>query len=433
MDNSTIKRVVLLGTLAIISILIIQSYWVLKTWDLKEEEFHQTVKIALIQVAKDLERQDSLVLSFKDLVIRRSSNYYVVNINNNIHAPTLENYLYKSFSEHNLITDFEYAIYDCSSNQMIYGDYCRLSDEGENRKDVALGDLPKHEDLTYYFGVKFPSRSSYLLGQMNRSIFFTILLLLSIVFFAYAIWIILRQQRLSEMQKDFINNMTHEFKTPISTIKIAATVFEKAPEIQQNKRLMRYAAIIREQNQRLNEQVEKVLQIAKVEQDNFQLKLEEIDLHELIHSILNSVELEIQQRKGQLKRLLKAPQTLIKADKLHLTNVLYNLLDNAIKYCPQTPLVTVNTYRQDGKLYLSIQDNGIGIAKEYQGKVFHKFYRIPTGNVHDVKGFGLGLFYIKNICKAHGWNIRLQSEVKKGTTITISIPLQTKGRKYKIV
>jgi len=420
MNSSIIKRVVILGTLAIVGILVIQSYWVMQTWNLKEDEFHQTTKIALMQVAQDLAKQDSFDLPSKDIINPRSSNYYVVNVNNTIHAATLEYYLNKALVDHKLILPFEYGIFDCSSNKMVYGNYCEIVSE-EKELTTTLGDLPKMAGFTYYFGVKFPTRTSYMLGQMYRSVFFTILLLLSVFFFAYAIAIILRQKRLSEMQKDFINNMTHEFKTPISTIKISADVFANAPEVAASPRLQRYADIIQTQNQRLNDQVEKVLQIARVEQDNFQLNREKVALATLINGVLNSVEIKIQEQKGQLERSIHIGETAIKADKHHLTNVLHNLLDNALKYCKNDPQIKVSAAQKNGAIQLTIKDNGIGIKKEFHSKVFHKFYRVPTGNIHDVKGFGLGLFYIKNICKAHGWTIHLDSEEGQGTTIAITI------------
>ncbi|MEM1120490.1 MAG: HAMP domain-containing sensor histidine kinase [Bacteroidota bacterium] len=426
MNSNSIKRVVLLGTMAIVGILVIQSYWVMQTWNLKEDEFHQTVKIALLQTANDLAEQDSLVLSFEDLINQRSSNYYVVNTNNHIHGPTLEYYLSKALIDHKLILPFEYGIYDCSSNGMVDGNYCEISNDG-TELTTNLGDLPKVEGLTYYFGVRFPTRTSYMLGQMYRSVFFTILLLIAIFFFGYAIAVILRQKRLSEMQKDFINNMTHEFKTPISTIKISADVFANTPEISQNPRLQRYTEIIKEQNQRLNDQVEKVLQIARVEQDNFQLNTEKIVLADLINSVLNSAELKVQEQKGTLLRSIQLGKTTIQADRHHLTNVLHNLLDNAIKYVKQAPKIEVSALPKGEAIQLSIKDNGIGIKKEYQGKVFQKFYRIPTGNVHNVKGFGLGLFYIKNICEAHGWQLKLESDEGLGTTIFILIPFKEKA------
>jgi len=422
MDSSIIKRVVILGTLAIIGILVIQSYWVMQTWNLKEDEFHQTAKIVLKEVAENLAQQDSFDLPNKDLINRRSSNYYVVNVNNHIHGPTLEYYLGKALFENNLILPYQYGLYDCTSNKMVDGKYCEMSNDYKGELATNLGELPKMEGLNYYFGVRFPTRTSYMLGQMYRSVFFTILLLLTIFFFGYAIAIILRQKRLSEMQKDFINNMTHEFKTPISTIKISADVFANAPEVVDNPRLVRYADIIKTQNQRLNDQVEKVLQIARVEQEHFQLNMGNVVLADLMNSVLNSVELKIFEKEGQLKRNIQIGETIIKADKHHLTNVLHNLLDNALKYVKNKPVIEVSALQKNGAIQLNIKDNGIGIKKEYHSKVFQKFYRVPTGNIHDVKGFGLGLFYIKNICEAHGWIVQLDSEVDKGTTLSILIP-----------
>ena len=185
--------------------------------------------------------------------------------------------------------------------------------------------------------------------------------------------------------------------------------------------------LLKPKNQRLNDQVEKVLQIARVEQDNFQLNMENVVLADLINSVLNSVELKIHEKEGQLKRSIQIGTTVIKADKHHLTNVLHNLLDNALKYVKKTPLIEVSAVQKNGAIQLSITDNGIGIKKDYHNKVFQKFYRVPTGNIHDVKGFGLGLFYIKNICEAHGWIVHLDSEIDQGTTLSILIPKAEKA------
>lgn len=419
MKSSVIRQVVILGAIAIISIIAIQSYWVLKTWDLREQEFHQSVNIALRKVAENLSELNESVLPHRNLVTRLSSNYYVVNMEDVIDAGQLEFFLQKEFEALAMNIDFEYAIFDCSSDEMVYGNYCTYSVDPKD--NVELGKLPKYDQFTYYFGVKFPTRSSYLIGKMQLSIIFTVMLFITILFFAYAMFVILRQRRLSRMQKDFINNMTHEFKTPISTIKISADVFLNNQEIQKDDRLMRYANIIQEQNQRLNNQVEKVLQLAKIERDSFKLNIEKVDLHELLASTLQSVELKVVEKGGILKNNLKANYPIIEADKLHLSNIIYNLLDNAVKYCKEKPEIIVETSDEGGKVLLKIIDKGIGIAKEYQPKIFDKFYRIPTGNVHNVKGFGLGLFYVKKICDAHDWKINLESELDVGTSISISM------------
>ena len=217
--------------------------------------------------------------------------------------------------------------------------------------------------------------------------------------------------------------MTHEFKTPISTIKIAADVFASHPIIQMDERLTKYTQIMREQNNRLNTQVEKVLQITRIDRNTLDLNMEIISLHELLETILPSIQVKIEGQNGRLSQILNAKQPYIKADTLHLTNIIHNLLDNAIKYCKDgKPEVIVKTEDLDKNVRLTITDQGIGIDKEHHKKVFQRFYRVPTGNIHNVKGFGLGLYYVKNIVQAQGWNIDLVSETDTGVSVVIDIP-----------
>ena len=419
MNDATIRRVIVLGALAILGVLGVQSYWVIRTWNLQEKEFNDKVHTALISVAEDLEKLGSQ-LPAHDLISQISTNYYVVNISDVFNAGTLEFYLRNQLEAVGLVEDFEYGIYDCSNNKMVYGNYISYDPE-KPVVDKQRDDLPTYDEYLYYFGVRFPNRTGYLLNSMNLTVLFSLILLLTVSFFAYTLYIILRQKRLSEMQKDFINNMTHEFKTPISTIKISANTFLNHPEVKSDERLMKYASIINDQNNRLNSQVEKVLQIARIERDNFKLKKEPTDLHELLDKVIRSTKLKAEELGGSLNQSLNAQKTNITADKLHLTNIIHNLIDNAIKYRKETPEINISTTDSDDKIHLKIEDKGIGISKEQQGKVFQKFYRVPTGNVHNVKGFGLGLFYVKNICQAHGWKLQLDSEEGEGTTINILI------------
>ena len=217
--------------------------------------------------------------------------------------------------------------------------------------------------------------------------------------------------------------MTHEFKTPISSIKIAAEVLNSDTNIKDNPRLNRYSQIIKEQNQRLNDQVEKVLNVAKLENDNLKIKKENIDLKELLDNVLEAQELKME--KGRVTLDYKLNEKTISADLIHFTNVIFSLLDNAEKYCEQDPDIQIIAEETASEILLKIKDNGIGISKENQKLLFNKFYRVPTGNIHNVKGFGLGLFYVKNICLAHGWQIFIQSEPQKGSIFTISIPKST--------
>jgi two-component system phosphate regulon sensor histidine kinase PhoR len=214
--------------------------------------------------------------------------------------------------------------------------------------------------------------------------------------------------------------MTHEFKTPLSTIAISTSVLKDPSIVNTPERLLNYATIIENESQRLKQQVERVLQMARLEQEDIGLKKEEHDLHELIQEAVTNSSLAT---KASIELQLKAPHTKIIADKLHLVNVIFNLLDNAIKYNTNTPLIQIRTSNSNGSVLLEIQDNGIGIRSEDQRKIFHRFYRVPTGNLHDVKGFGLGLSYVKLIIEAHKGKITVASEPGNGSCFSIVLPL----------
>lgn len=417
MKNSTIRIVVVLGIFAIAGIIVVQAYWMLRAWDLKEKQLDQSIQIVLKNVAERLaERKGSKppVNTVKQI----SSDYYLVNLNDEIDANWLEYYLKTEFNELKLSLDFEYGIYDCNTDEMMYGNY--IKSENTTEKIKRSKNLPKYSKFPYYFSIHFPTRNTYLVSSVQLWIVFSIILFIAVVFFSYSLLLILQQKRLSELQKDFINNMTHEFKTPISTIQIASGVLQESPEINDNRRLKQYVKIIGEQNERLNGQVEKVLQIARIEKNGIKLQKEKLSLHDIIQQVVGSVNVKTN-GEDSIELHLNAQKSIIFADRVHLTNILYNLIDNATKYCQTTPHIVITTTDQGKGICLSIADNGIGIENKYQKQIFNKFFRVPTGNLHDVKGFGLGLFYVKEICRTHGWKIKVQSELNKGSIFNIYI------------
>ncbi|MBK6564309.1 MAG: HAMP domain-containing histidine kinase [Saprospiraceae bacterium] len=419
MPNYLIRRLILLGGMSIIGVLFIQSYWLLKTWDIKDKEFDQSVNIVLRKVAQRLAAYNTTVLPKTNLIQRKSSNYYAVNVNGSIDPPILEEYLFQEINNQSLNIDFEYAIYDCFNDALVYGNYCSF--ENKQSTPTKLNKHYKFDDLVYYFVIRFPKRENFLLANLNITIIFTMFSVLAILFFLYSIWVILKQKRLSELQRDFINNMTHEFKTPIASIKIASDVLANDIKTKEDPRLSRYAQIIREQNSRLNDQVEKVLNIARLEKDSIELKKEWIDLNETLQNIIKAEDVKV--TNGTMDWMPGTETVYIYTDKLHFVNVICNILDNAVKYCKNENIkIQVSTHFQKNHLLISCKDNGIGISEEDQKKLFDKFFRVSTGDKHDVKGFGLGLFYVKNICRAHGWWISVDSELGKGTTFTIDIP-----------
>jgi two-component system phosphate regulon sensor histidine kinase PhoR len=429
MTNSIIRRVIILGAFAIASLLAVQTYWILLTYDLQEREFNRKVIQALLDTANKLSltAEPPFPLPSKNLIVQPYSNYYVVNINNQFKPGDLEHYLSESLENQGLKEDFHYGMFDCSSNQMVSGKVIRY-DKHTNLFNASSTDanLPalNDSDFIYYFGVRFPEKNADLLSNMLIVVIFSILMLITAAFFIYSMFVILRQKQLSELQRDFINNMTHEFKTPISTINISTDVFLQHEAIKNDTRLNRYAGIIKEQVMRLNTQVEKVLQLAQIERQHLELNKERIDLSELIQNISPSLELKIGEKKGHLVLDLSAAHAVVFADRLHLTNIMHNLVDNAVKYSRPNvpPEIKISLHEYGRKVTVSVQDNGLGISKEHQKRVFDKFYRVSTGNVHNVKGFGLGLFYVREICKQHRWKLNLSSELGKGSTIDIQIP-----------
>lgn len=418
MKNRTIRNVAILGSIAIVGVISVQIYWINQALNLQQKQFQESVFISLKRVAERISEYNKMDFPVKNPVKQISSDYYIVNIREAIDANILKLYLNKEFHRSNIQTDYEYAIYDCSSEKMVYGEYVSFN---RTQKIVTLGELPKYDEFIYYFGINFPKQTSYLIAGNTLWIIFSFLLMITVSFFVYALSIILRQKRLSELQKDFINNMTHEFKTPISTINIASSVLLKNEYIKNNVDLSNYTQIINEQNDRLNWQVEKVLQVTEIEQDRMNLKIEKIYLNESIKSVVNSVKLNLETKEGNVKTVLLAKNDIINCDKLHLTNVLYNIIDNAIKYSAENPKIIIKTSDVAGFLCLSISDNGIGIAEEHIKNVKNKFFRVPTGKVHNVKGFGLGLYYVSQVCKAHHWDWEINSQKGEGTRILFKI------------
>ncbi len=406
-----------MAAISILGIVATQVYWFNKAFDTEEDLFNRDVNTALFNVANQFFEINEAAVPTVNPIKQLSTNYYVVMINNEIDANLLEYLLKTEFEKRSIAFDFEYGIYDCTNDKMVYGNYVSFDQE----KSHASGSgLPKWENQSYYFGVQFPNKASIITNRMGIWIFSSSVLLLVVIFFSYAMFVILKQRRLSEIQTDFINNMTHEFKTPISTIALSVDVLSDPKITQQPERYLNYTTIIRNENQRLKNQVERVLQMAGMDKDEIALKKEPSNIHEVIHEVVDSISAGVEQEKD-IQLNLNAANAMADVDKLHFSNVLFNLLDNAIKYCRRKPEIKIETYNQKQNLIIRIQDNGIGISAEDKKRVFEKFFRVSTGNLHDVKGFGLGLSYVMQIIKAHRGKIELESKEGEGSTFTITL------------
>ncbi|TAK55178.1 MAG: HAMP domain-containing histidine kinase [Bacteroidetes bacterium] len=270
----------------------------------------------------------------------------------------------------------------------------------------------------------FPDQQMFLLRQIGFQVALTILLTSLLVFcFVYAVRTIIKQKEFAVRLVEFINNMTHEFKTPISTISVATETILRSDVIEQKEKVLRYGSVIRDENQRMKTQVDKILQMAVLEEGEFELKIAKVDVHEVIARAVETIALQIEAKQGTLRYEFEAEQSTIDADVVHLTNMIYNVLDNANKYSPEQPEICISTKNSGRMLLVQVADKGIGIGKHEVSKVFDKYYRVPTGNRHDVKGFGLGLSYVSLMMKAHNGEASVASEPGKGTTITLSFPV----------
>lgn len=264
--------------------------------------------------------------------------------------------------------------------------------------------------------ISFPQKNSLILTKMTASMATSgALLLVLIVCFGYTIFSIIRQKKISEMKMDFINNMTHEFKTPVSTIMIASEALKDKEIAEDKSRVARLANIIFEENQRLGSHIERVLNIARIEKNDLKLDIKQLDVNEMVTTVLDSMSLKLQKYNVVANLNLDAEKAIIEADELHFSNVLYNLIDNAIKYSPDMPEITISTFNKNNEVVIRVADKGIGMNRDQQTKIFEQFYRIPTGNLHDVKGFGLGLSYVNTIVKRLNGTISVKSEKEKGS------------------
>jgi two-component system phosphate regulon sensor histidine kinase PhoR len=264
--------------------------------------------------------------------------------------------------------------------------------------------------------ISFPQKNSLILTKMTASMATSgALLFVLILCFGYTIFSILKQKKIAEMKMDFINNMTHEFKTPVSTIMIASEALKDKEIVEDKSRVARLANIIFEENQRLGSHIERVLNIARIEKNDLKLDIKQVDVNEMVTTVLDSMELKLQKHNVIADLKLDAENAMIEADELHFSNVLYNLIDNAIKYSPEVPEITISTFNKNNQVVIRVADKGIGMNRDQQTKIFEQFYRIPTGNLHDVKGFGLGLSYVNTIVKRLNGTISVKSEKEKGS------------------
>lgn len=346
-------------------------------------------------------------------------------IENRVSSNLIDSLLKIELEAAGLNTKYEFGVFSPKRNKLVLqksGKYPKELLGSSFRYLLFPGEIFSPQNLLMVY---FPNERQYLITRIWVLLVLSVFLILTIIFsFTYVVTTVFRQKKLSEIKNDFINNMTHEFKTPISTISLACQALGDKDVVKNQSVYATYVSIIDEENNRLSGMAERILQSARLQKGEIVLKPEFINLHDIIEDAIQKISLQVEKKGGKITKDFGASIPSIEADRVHITNIVFNLLDNANKYTPWAPIILISTRNISNGILISIKDNGVGINKSNQKKVFDKLYRVPTGNVHNVKGFGLGLSYVKTVVEKHNGKITLDSELKKGSTFSIYLPLK---------
>ena len=453
MNKKVIFGILALMAMAIVGVIWSQIRLIQSATQVNTERFEKSVFSALNEVVKKLELDEE-----KDLFLSSMSQKYPNSnvpsynpfgsrekekkLENRIKIDYLDGILKEELAIRGINSQipsyrYHYGIYGFEKGSFVIldGNKFNYEEEKENvlPEYVNTGDentafrvnvFPRERPVPGELRIFFPNKNAIILRSLGKTLAATLFFVgIILVCFGYTLYIIFTQKKLSEMKTDFINNMTHEFKTPIATISLAADSLNNPAVLKNEDKILRFSRIIKQENIRMHKQVEKVLQMALLDKKDFNLKWASINMHDLILAAIENISLQVEAREGSVQGFLNAASPVINGDQTHLSNIINNLLDNANKYSPQKPHITVFTRNVDKGLEIIVKDEGIGLSRDVRKFIFDKFYRVPTGNIHNVKGFGLGLSYVKTMVEAHKGKIDVRSELGKGSSFILFFPL----------
>ena len=431
--------ITILILLSLLGIIFFQILWIKGALESQEQKFNDHINIATSQAAEDLMQEKGNLMPMKKMneklfpSDRLQLEFFKPTITQKYSREDIKEIIRKAFDKQNLHKiPFEFAISPTSiiGDEIQSENFFKLySDSANNRQHVIplespAGSMSEGISPQELLIIIVPHAKSFIWQSMTLliigAVLFTIIIIAA---FFLTVRALLKQKKLSEIKSDFINNMTHEFKTPLATISLAVDALKNEKVINDRSKMDYFTGIIKEENKRMNKQVETILQAALLDKQEVQLNLKKLHAHELINSAINNIRLQVEEKKGTISINLQASNDMLMADEVHFINLISNLLDNAIKYSKENLAIKLHTQNAGNQFRIKIEDNGIGMNKETLTRIFEKFYRAHTGNIHNVKGFGLGLSYVKTIVEAHHGTIKAESVLGKGSTFIISFPL----------
>ncbi len=419
MRSSILKWILLCATVLIALIIIVQLYWLNKVYSFEQNQFNINVMKSIRGVFEDLQMNDNPAMNLQQLINKPGQDYFLFKADTIPQKDSLTFYLQHEFEDFNILTNVKIGAYEASAGKYIYQEFIEVP-ASRTRSQPVQG-LPVFTSDFDHILLYFPNRNKYILSEMNFWIISSVMLSVALIGMAISLFYFYRQKFLAEVQKDFVNNFTHEFKTPLAVIKIAGDVLAQDNIANQPDRLNRYAAIIKHQTEHLQVQVERLLKASSVQHRQLPITKKAVNPQHLIEEAMNKVQPLVDQKHARIELKMHEQRDNIQADKEHLELAIVNLLENALKYSSD-PRILVEAGKEESDFYISIKDNGIGIEKKYLKNIFKKFYRVPTGDVHNVKGFGLGLNFVKRIVEAHDGKIRVHSLPGIGTEFKLFIP-----------
>lgn len=417
-----IKALILLMSMTMLALILVQGFWFTRAYDTREEQYAQKINLSLRLVADRMLHMQGDDSTQIPRIQQEATNSFYVPVNAHFELGTLDSLLRIAFLSHDLNVNYQYAMVEKGEEELALGNYVNLDSAEEGVVACATRAIAP---VPFDFRVTFPEMSDHVLQSMGIWIFSSISMVAVLLIFALLLMFLLREKRLAKLKKNFINNLTHELKTPITNISIASEVLMvTGPEIREKKNQV-YAGIIHQETQRLKALVDRVLQISVLESGKISLDKEEVDLNVLVREVIHVVTPRIEARKGSITCELEAKESTIFADRHHLLNTLYNLIDNADKYSPESPQIRISTSNGPNGVHIEVHDKGKGVSQEKQKLIFDKFYRAEDGDVQNERGFGLGLSYVQLILKAHQGRIGIRSHPGNGSIFTIFLPFDT--------